>query len=401
MSRIGKKPVPVPKGVTATVDGQKVVGQGAEGRARPSSPPTTSRSRWRTARIAVEPRDESKAARAGLGHVADDGREPGRGRDQGFRAQARDQRRRLPRRGAGQEPAAQARLQPRRRVSDPGGHHDRLRRSRPRSSSPASTSSRSARSRPRSASSAGRSPTRARASSTRARRSSARKARRSKGPWPCDQHPRPAHRTRPPRRFARPAHGRPRLSVFRSSKHIYAQVIDDAAGRTLAAASSLEKDLRDEAEDRRRQGGGGRGRQAARRARRQRPASRRSSSTAAATSITAASRRWPTAPARAASISDDGLNGRHHDNDIGQTEADSMARERETQPGPRAGGQRVRRQARPHQSRRQGGEGRPALRLRGARRRRRPEGPRRLRPRQGARGARGDPQGDRGRQARR
>jgi large subunit ribosomal protein L18 len=38
--------------------------------------------------------------------------------------------------------------------------------------------------------------------------------------------------------------GRPRLSVFRSSQHIYAQVIDDVAGRTLAAASSLEKDLR-------------------------------------------------------------------------------------------------------------------------------------------------------------
>ena len=34
------------------------------------------------------------------------------------------------------------------------------------------------------------------------------------------------------------AHGRLRLSVFRSSKHIYAQVIDDAAGKTLAAASS-------------------------------------------------------------------------------------------------------------------------------------------------------------------
>ena len=33
---------------------------------------------------------------------------------------------------------------------------------------------------------------------------------------------------------------RPRLSVFRSSKHIYAQIIDDAQGRTLAAASSLE-----------------------------------------------------------------------------------------------------------------------------------------------------------------
>lgn len=39
--------------------------------------------------------------------------------------------------------------------------------------------------------------------------------------------------------------GRPRLSVFRSSKHIYAQVIDDAKGETLAAASSLEPTFRD------------------------------------------------------------------------------------------------------------------------------------------------------------
>ena len=38
--------------------------------------------------------------------------------------------------------------------------------------------------------------------------------------------------------------GRPRLSVFRSSQHIYVQLIDDAAETTLAAASSLEKDLR-------------------------------------------------------------------------------------------------------------------------------------------------------------
>ncbi len=39
--------------------------------------------------------------------------------------------------------------------------------------------------------------------------------------------------------------GRPRLSVFRSGKHIYAQVIDDAERRTLAAASSLDKSLRE------------------------------------------------------------------------------------------------------------------------------------------------------------
>ena len=38
--------------------------------------------------------------------------------------------------------------------------------------------------------------------------------------------------------------GRPRLSVFRSSKHIYAQVIDDQKGATVAAASSIEKDMR-------------------------------------------------------------------------------------------------------------------------------------------------------------
>jgi large subunit ribosomal protein L18 len=39
--------------------------------------------------------------------------------------------------------------------------------------------------------------------------------------------------------------GRPRLSVFRSSKHIYAQIIDDLKGGTLAAASSIEKTMRD------------------------------------------------------------------------------------------------------------------------------------------------------------
>ena len=52
-----------------------------------------------------------------------------------------------------------------------------------------------------------------------------------------------AHRVR--HTLKRKAHGRPRLSVFRSSKHIYAQVIDDDAGRTVVAASTLDKGLKD------------------------------------------------------------------------------------------------------------------------------------------------------------
>jgi large subunit ribosomal protein L18 len=46
------------------------------------------------------------------------------------------------------------------------------------------------------------------------------------------------------RNVRRAAGNRARLSVFRSSKHIYAQVIDDANGLTVASASSLEKDMR-------------------------------------------------------------------------------------------------------------------------------------------------------------
>ena len=54
------------------------------------------------------------------------------------------------------------------------------------------------------------------------------------------------HRKRRVRTRLRKLSGdRPRLSVFRSNSHIYAQVIDDAKGVTLAAASSLEKPMRD------------------------------------------------------------------------------------------------------------------------------------------------------------
>jgi large subunit ribosomal protein L18 len=54
-------------------------------------------------------------------------------------------------------------------------------------------------------------------------------------------------RTRRHRRVRKKVRGtaaRPRLAVFRSSRHIYAQVIDDVQGRTLASASTAEGDLR-------------------------------------------------------------------------------------------------------------------------------------------------------------
>jgi large subunit ribosomal protein L18 len=45
------------------------------------------------------------------------------------------------------------------------------------------------------------------------------------------------------RRKIRGAADRPRLAVYRSNRHIYAQLVDDDAGRTLAAASSLEREV--------------------------------------------------------------------------------------------------------------------------------------------------------------
>jgi large subunit ribosomal protein L18 len=55
------------------------------------------------------------------------------------------------------------------------------------------------------------------------------------------------HRRRRQRRVRKKIMGtaeRPRLAVFRSNKHIYVQVIDDIAGRTVASASTMEADLR-------------------------------------------------------------------------------------------------------------------------------------------------------------
>lgn len=55
-------------------------------------------------------------------------------------------------------------------------------------------------------------------------------------------HQRRAERNR--YQIARKSAGRLRLSVHRSGKHIYAQIIDDKAGKTLVAASTVEKDVR-------------------------------------------------------------------------------------------------------------------------------------------------------------
>ncbi len=59
---------------------------------------------------------------------------------------------------------------------------------------------------------------------------------------PLELRSRRKHRIRV--RIRRNAAGRPRLSVFRSGKNIYAQLIDDAKGVTVAAASTLDKDVR-------------------------------------------------------------------------------------------------------------------------------------------------------------
>jgi len=60
--------------------------------------------------------------------------------------------------------------------------------------------------------------------------------------------PRQVGRLRRKRHIRKKVHGtpeRPRLCVFRSAKHIYVQIIDDEHGRTLASASSLEKEFGD------------------------------------------------------------------------------------------------------------------------------------------------------------
>ena len=88
---------------------------------------------------------------------------------------------------------------------------------------------------------------------------------------------------------------RPRLVVHRSSRHIHVQLVDDLAGATLAAASSIEADVRALDGDKKAQSTRV-GQLIAERAKA--AASTRSCSTAAGTPTADGSRRWPTPPAK-------------------------------------------------------------------------------------------------------
>ena len=162
MSRVGKKPVAVPAGVTAKVDGQIVAMKGGKGELNFTAPKRC-RSSSKTATIVVTPLSEDKRARAMWGTTRARVQNLVIGVTKGFE-------KKLEINGVGYKAAVagknlQLSLGYSHDVdlSDPGRASRSRRRSRRRSPSPASTSSRSARSRRRSAISAAPSPTRARA----------------------------------------------------------------------------------------------------------------------------------------------------------------------------------------------------------------------------------------------
>ena len=162
----------------------------------------------------------------------------------------RDHRRRLPRPAGRQEAAAQPGLQPPDRDRSAAAYQLRGRERPPGWPSLASTRSSSATLPPGSAPRASPSPTRARACATPARSSAARPARparseaRSEHAVSRDARRAPSATTASACTLAGST-GRPRLAVFRSLNQIYAQVIDDSAGRTLASRFVARDGLRD------------------------------------------------------------------------------------------------------------------------------------------------------------
>ena len=219
--------------------------QRPQGRAVASASTATSRSSSvRTARrCSCHAPDRPRRAPGAARPHAHAGRQHGPGRHRRLREAPGDPGRRLPR------PAARPRSRARARLLAPGlgrrlptGSSSRS-RSRRGSSSGARPSSRSARSPPTSASSASPSPTRARGFATRANTWPGRLVSEHDGQHCPGQRGSSAAAGSAPRCAA--PRERPRISVFRSNRGIFAQLIDDDAGRTLASVNWTEAELRE------------------------------------------------------------------------------------------------------------------------------------------------------------
>ena len=123
MSRIGKNPVAIPQGVTVDLAGQTLTAKGRLGTlSLVVSNDVTATDRRRRRHDRAEGRQQAGAG--DVGHDAGAGQQHGDRRLGRLYAQSRDQRRRLSRRGAGQQPQPAARLQPRHQLSDPAGRKD-------------------------------------------------------------------------------------------------------------------------------------------------------------------------------------------------------------------------------------------------------------------------------------
>ena len=251
MSRIGKQPITVPSGVDVTLDGSHVTVKGPKGTLERDVPGDITVAPGGRRRSLVERPDDERENRAlhGLTRslvnnmvvgVSDGSAKELEIVGVGYRATA-----------AGPRPRSTSPLgfcHPV-TVDAPEGITFEVPAPDPHHRARASTRSSSARSPPTSARSASPSPTRARASATPASACCARPARRRSSDEERSQRctNRQVARDRRHRRVRKKVRGtaeRPRLAVFRSNKHIYAQVIDDVHGRTLAAASTVETDVR-------------------------------------------------------------------------------------------------------------------------------------------------------------
>ena len=269
MSRVGKNPVAVPAGVTVDLKGQASQGQGQARRARSSSSMTTSRSPRTATTLDFKPRTDSRRARMQWGTARNLASNMVRGVSDGFTIN-------LEINGVGYRAQADAKNLKLQlgfshdvEVPIPGRHPDQGGQAdRDRDHRRGSSEGRPAR---------GGDPQPASARALQGQghqvldRDDPAQGRQEEveaiTSWPTRK-ALFARRQRRARYALRQAAGdRPRLSVFRSGKHIYAQVIDDRKGATLAAASSLDEGAQGQAQDRRQQGGRDRGRQADRRAR--------------------------------------------------------------------------------------------------------------------------------------